>query len=532
MDNELFDLVQEEIPKMDPRLRDGWAVHQIPSFELYIHRLWKQVAKRFPPCLTYDGYRRCTPEEEFRVVSKLLKQTKSVYDIANNDVYLVKYNFSLHGKPIPDISYQYLPFLRQGSIMHIRGSKFMVSPVIADVGLSISSDNIFILMSRGKVTFRNEAINVTVDGRRQTTNMIYSQIYNVKSPVHMSRVTTIPHYLFCKFGFVQTLKNIDVDCVVLDHLNYKAADYPEEQWTKFTTPSIIVNTKAKKSLSSLVIMVPKAQVTKTVISIIGCFFRVADRFPERITLEDYDSPIIWRVLLGKLILGQEPESTILAQMNNHINSIDGYVDTMVSERVLRDGYHIDTIYDLFYIMLSDYQQLVNKWSTRPQALYGKSLLVHRYLGEDIQGGISWIFFSIEKEFNKKGDLTVSELKRTFKANLPFNKILSLNSGKAFVKSVSTASDCLIHKVTSVVTMQTECSKNSKKKDKNTTFGETQYVDPSILELGGVTNLPDRDPTGRSAFNNYAIIAPDGTILENPKFKPLLDRIYHNIRRHR
>jgi hypothetical protein len=77
-------------------------------------------------------------------------------------------------------------------------------------------------------------------------------------------------------------------------------------------------------------------------------------------------------------------------------------------------------------------------------------------------------------------------------------------------------------------MQTECGKKTSKK--GPTFGEAQYADVSIAELGGITNLPDRDPTGRSSLNMCALTDADGTLLHNPEFSEILHAAQEDIRR--
>ena len=77
-------------------------------------------------------------------------------------------------------------------------------------------------------------------------------------------------------------------------------------------------------------------------------------------------------------------------------------------------------------------------------------------------------------------------------------------------------------------MQTECGKRTSKK--GPTFGEAQYADASIAELGGITNLPDRDPTGRSSLNHMAMTDAKGTLMANPKHQHILGPAQEDIRR--
>lgn len=532
MDVELFNLVQEQMPKLNEDLANGYALKQIESNEEYIDKVWRQVELSFPPNLKYLGYRRATPAEEFRMVSSYGKQNKRIFDVAKSDVYLVQYMFALNGEPLKDVLYIYLPYLNQGGIMNIKNSKYVISPVIADVALSVCSDSIFIMMNRAKLTFRKASTYMVVDGIRKSVYMVYSQIYNTDNKKGKN-ITSLTHYLFSKYGFTQTFARVGVDVKVINRKYYNAEDFPEDKWVMCTTAeqNIQGRNNRYKEVTTLAVMVPRDKFNHVVESMVGAFFYIVDRFPSRVTVTDYDAPNIWRVLLGKFILtGSESEGKIITQINTHMASVDGYVDNMVRELLIADGYtNINDIYDLFYLLNEILPVEIARAGENIASLYGKRLVVHRYLNEDITQGISKILFAIQKEYNTKRDITQTDLKRIFRFNLPYTTILGLNSGKAFVKSVSSASDCLIHKVTSVTTMQTECGKKSGNK-KGPTFGEAQVADASIAELGGITNLPDRDPTGRSSLNVAALTDPDGTLIPNPEYADILRAAQEDIRR--
>ena len=533
MDTEVFNLVQEQLPKFNRKLAEGYALSQCESNEIFIDKVWRQVELSFPPNLKYLGFRRPTPAEEFRVVSNFGKQNKRIYDVARSDVYLVQFLFSLNGEEVKDVLYIYLPYVTQGGIMSIKNSKYVISPVIADVALSVSSDSIFIMMNRAKLTFRQTVGFMTVDGMRRTAYMVYSQIYNTDSrKSKKNNITSLAHYIFCKYGLTEGFARLGVHVKVINRKYYNAEEFPETEWVMCTTAEqhIYGRNQRYKEVTDLALMIPRDKYDQRIEAMAASFFYVVDRFPSRVTVTDYDSPALWRVLLGKFILtGSESEGKIITQINTHMSSVDGYVDNMVRELLIADGYTgINDIYDLLYLLMQIFSPEIAKSGEKIASLYGKRLVIHRYLNEDITQGISRILFAIQKEFNAKKDITQTDLKRIFRYNLPYAAILGLNSGKAFVKSVSSASDCLIHKVTSVTTMQTECGKKTSKK--GPTFGEAQYADVSIAELGGITNLPDRDPTGRSSLNMCALTDADGTLLHNPEFSGILHAAQEDIRR--
>lgn len=537
MDKSVFDAIHATMPKLNPVLANGFAVSQLQLIEEYLDLVWRQVEKDFPPGLKYAGFRRCTPKEVYDYITKASKGKTRTFDISKSSVYMVRYIFTLNGHEIPDIGYVYLPYVRRGGICTLKGSDYVISPVLADVGLSVCSDSAFVKWHRAKITFRKMSGYVTIDGVRTVTDIAHSQIYNAavkRSPV--TNTTTLPHYLFAKFGVIEAFKRIGVDVTVVSRKAFSTNDYSMDLYTSFTTPTFKHNSRSRNKdlgFSDITLVVPKNQVNATVKSMMACFFYVVDQDPVWITHEHFDQPIIWKVMLGKMVLPETGNrKKTVEHMDNHIASVDGYLDAMALEALHAIGIKgITNIYDFFYYLIDKLPEKIATVGDTISSMYGKRLTVLSYVTEDITIGISSILFDLRREINKptKKTLTDREIATIFKRCLPYGRILSLNSGKAFIKSVSSSSDCLLHKVTSVITPQTECGNGSGAK-KRPTFTEEQYAHISNIELGGITNLPDRDPTGKSSLNQMACTTPDGTLIRNPLLIEELDIVQQDIER--
>lgn len=450
---------------------------------------------------------------------------------------MVRFVFTLNGYEVPEMLYVWLPYLRPGGIMTIKGSKFVISPVVADVGLSVCSDSIFVRWHRTRLTFFKMMGYVCVDGVRTSVDMVYSQIYNNDNSKNSRyNTTTLTHYLFCRYGVNQAFKNIGVDIKAMSLREFNTHTYPPEDWVVFTTPQFQLQNRGRvkqTGRSDIALVIPRSQMSKSVTAMMAAFFYVADQHPDSITPDDYDDVKLWLVALGKMALtdGGSTLAKILEHMTIHINSVDGYLDNMALTSIKENGIEgINNVYDLFYYLNDNMPRMVAEVGGKIASMYGKRLTVLSYVAEDITMGITRILFEIQRERNKptKRSLTIADVGKIFKKQLPFPRILNLNRGKAFVKSLSTASDCMLHKVTSAITMQTECGNGGQKK--RSTFGEEQHAHISNIEVGAITNLPDRDPTGRSSLNHMAMVDQDGTIMRNPKLIDLLNDVQADIER--
>jgi hypothetical protein len=528
MDNSLFDLIDEQMPKFTPEIAEGYAVSQMANNEEYIDRLFRQIAHNFPPNIQYHSPpRRLSPLEEFNIVKASRRGgTRNIYDVAKSNVYMMAYRFSVDG--IDVIHNMYMLYVEQGGITTIKNAKFGISPVIADVALSVRGDSIFIIMNRAKLTFKKFTGSINVDGDRETTYVVWSQVYNVKSRNNM--FSTMGHYLFAKFGVMETFKRIGVDIQAIPISELSSEKYPVSKWVTVTSAGRKFGARsAFVSRSDVALLIPRHQYNHVAKTLAATFFYVADIFPDRVTIADLNSTNLWRILLGKLIFQPgDSDGKILNQINTHISSVDGYVDGLVQEWLADGGYPgIETIYDLFFLLIDIFPTAVANTSDTISSLIGKRLVVNRYVNEDIINGISNVLFAIQKQMNAKGEVKPKDLQTFLTRNLKYNQILRVNSGHSEVKSVSSASDCLLHKITSITLLQTETTSNT---NGSASFDDSKVADASILTHGAAMNLPSKDPTGRSRLPGCARIDASGTFILDPAHKEIIEEVQRKIKR--
>lgn len=543
MDFDIFTKVDQQIPKFNRDLAEGLAVSQLTRLrkltingnprvgtpnEQYVNELWELAAKSFPPELKYIGYRRVSPEEEFNIVTNKRRFGKRFYDTAKSDFYLVCYKFTLHGEPLQEVPL-YLPYVRMGGIININDAKFMISPVIADLGLSVAGDGIFLMMNRARLTFDKLVATMYINGRKVIPYVMWSQVYNVK--VKKTIKTTLPHYMFCKFGFIGTISQFGVTPIILSKTLYNEhrEQYPEEHFKICTPVGKTSGVRGRNHrVSDVVIIIPNSQWSYPVESVVAAFFYMADVFPEKIHYEDFDNPVLWRRLLGKIILGMnETEGKIINQINTHMASVDGYVDAMVTKWMDDGGYPgITTVYELFKLIISEGPRIIAEKSDNIASMYGKRYVINRYVNNDIVHGISNTFFSIQKHVTSGKELKAKDVEKIFTRHVPYGLAKLINRNHSEVKSVSTASDCLIHKVTSVTLMQTDASTSGQ----GPTYDQSKRLDMSISEAAGHSNQPSRDPSGRSGINMCVQTDEFYTILQNPETKVMMDEYQEMIKR--
>lgn len=533
MDKKLFDLVSRRMPKFNDVIVSGLATRELKYVESYVDRIMRCAMADFPPGLTYEGYRRCTPQEQLAVQTERLSG-QSTLELATSMVYMVKYFFRYNGEEMK--CYLNLPFANDAGIILIRGSVFHIAPVIADKAISVGSDNIFIPLNRDMLTFNRQLQHFYRNGERESVYVIWSPIYHVKKKTGPGAMrapvrgfTTLIHYLFAKFGVRRTFAEFANATVIVGEGDEINSDlYPPSDWVICTsTQRKPLGVRDKFYVGSNVrIAIRKDEYNLTTTNLIGGFFYIADHFPQRVRAEYVDEPNLWRILLGHLIFGGHGgEGKLLVDVDNHLKSLDGYLDNEAKLYLRSDDIYAEDIYMLFMYIIDKFSHLITQSSGTVASMYDKRLMILRYLLKDVTRGINKFMYRLNS--NTKKQLTVNDIRKTMDRFLKPDLILGINKGHGEVSSVSSPGDNMYFKITSAAIQQTDSS-GGRSRSKSSLDDPANYLHCSIAEVGSFNTPGKSSPTGRGKLNPYLRIASDGLILRDPEKQELLDRVQRRI----
>lgn len=539
MDKRLFDKIHDQMPHFNPIIADGLAVSQLPNAEAFIDQIFSSVSKGFPLGLKYDGYSRCTPKEEYDEITNK-RGTKRYCEISRSDMYLLKYMFSFNGKPLYP-RYIYLPFVNDAGTISIRGSKYIVSPVLSDRILSVEYNSIFIVLNCAKLKFERIVQHFLANNSIETVNVVWSAVHNEyrkkkgKNKPSIDACTTLAHYLFCKNGVVNTFKHYTGTNIVIGEDEITEEKYPYDKW-------VICGTVGNKPArlkeryyipTKLKIAIPIKDYNQINRSLIGAFFYVVEHFPERFKLEFFgteDEKSTWKILLGHLIFSNgSSEGDLFNKVEEHFVSLDEYIDEMDQINLDSDKIKVDNIYSLFMHVIETMPDRLLNVGNSVSSMYDKQLTILRYLLYDIRSAIVKVRFKLNKS-NAKRPLTIDDINKVMNRELPREMITSINKMHGEVTSISSPGDNKIFKITSNILMQTKSGSNSKSRSKGKVNDPSKIFHSSIAEVASFINLPQSDPTGRSRINPHIQISDDGTILRNEKYRSILDEVQLKIDR--
>jgi hypothetical protein len=539
--NSLLEHIDNSTPKVNPSVANGLVAEHLNYVEQYVDSVFRSAAIGFPQGMVYHGCKRCTPIEEYNEAIKK-KGNKSVFDVAKSDVYLMEYLFSYKDELMPDGSkyikkYLYLPYVGPGGAIHLGGSRFVISPVLADKVISIGINSVFVRLLKAKLTFNRTPHHYIANGERESIQVAWSEIYNKKAggPTLKPSVKancTMLHYLMCKYGFKESFKQFaNCDAILGDETTITNENYPSENWVICESTRMKPKGFGKNyyNHTNLRIAIAKHEYTPTVKNFIASFFYIADHFPSRIRPEYVENTRLWMTLLGLLIWSDSvSEGKLHADVSDHIASLDEYVDALVNDKLREIGFPCANIYQLFALVITKFDEWLLTSDDRVNTMYDKELSVLYYVCYDLIESIFRLYFKL-KAAGKK-DLNIKKIAGIMSIHLKPGIIYKLTREHGEVTTTSTPSDNKFFKITCLLVPQSSAGRARKKKDRVAISDPAKRLHVSIAEIGSCCALPKSEPSGRSRISPFLNISPTGLVNRNERYRDLLDNIQQKIRR--
>jgi len=534
MDAFMGPLVDADTPALNPDIANGLAVKHFKDVEKHVHLVFQSAAKGFPEGLKYLGCRRCTPPEELAIVTKK-KGSKRLYDVARSDIYMMQYLFEYKGEKL-DPRYMYLPFVGEAGSLTMGGSHFNVSPLLTDRVISVGVSSIFIRLLRDRLTFERMSQHYMIDGKRETVQVAWSQIYHKNAKMKKLRPTvkancTLMHYLLCKFGFAETFLKFGNCKPVVGGAEINKNVYPEDEWVICSSTQVKPKGCGRGFYepTQIRVAVRKEELTPMVKNMLGGFFYIADHFPTLLPPEWVESKRQWMILLGHIIFsGSINAGKLYDDIADHMTSLDEYLDSLIMVKLQDIGIHVDDIYQVFGIVIERFNDWLLSATDKVASMYEKELSILPFSLYEITSAIFKLYFKL-KAASKK-ELTAKEIVATMNLTLRTGLIFSLTKGHGEVSTISCPGDNKATKITSLLVPQSASNRQSSRKDRAVLNDPSKRLHVSVAEVGGYSNLPKSEPSGRSRINPHVKVDPKGVVLRNPAHMEMLDNVQELIRR--
>ena len=532
VDTALSLILAKDVPVLNPLISNGLAYEYMKHSEEYIDAVFVSASKGFPAGLVYNGCQRCTVHEEFALTTKK-KGTRRAIDVAKSNIYLMKYFFTFKGVPL-EPRYVFLLYVEDAGFTYLGGSRFNISPILSDRVISVGVSDIFVRLLRDRLTFKRSAHGFIMNGRKEIVQVSHSEIYHKQTYTNKIRANcTLMHYLLCKYGFTDTFLKFGQCLPIVGGAEINNNTHPEDEW--FICSSYQLKPKGcGKGLyepSHLRLAVKKSEMTPMVKNMIAGFFYVVDHFPHRIkpTHEYLDSKRLWMVLMGHIIFSSNiNEGKLYDDVNDHIMSLDDYIDTLILVKLKDIGVPVDTIYQLFAVVIEHFNDWLLGAADNVSSMYDKELSVVYYVLYEITSAIFKLHFKL-KAASKK-ELTIKEIISNMNMSLKTGAIYSITRNHGEVSTVTCSGDNKAFKITSLQVPQGNSNRLNSKKERAVLTDPSKRLHVSVAEVGNSHAITKSDPSGRSKINNCLQIGTNGVVLRNEKFRVLLDDIQASIKR--
>lgn len=530
-------LVKESTPKFNPVISRGYVTSQLRDVETYVDNILRSANKSMPEGLVFVQSRRCTPEEQYKE-SSAKKNGGMRYEFSKSDIYMVRYDFSYKGEPLKPV-FICLPFVKDGGLMKIMGSTYSVAPVLADRSISVTSRNIYVPVPRDKLLFQRMTHIFRQNGNRQMGYVFWAKLYrDDKVKVSRAKKTVdmrcaIIHYLLGKFGLGETINRLGLPQMFYG-VGYEGRDsYPSDEWTLYETDGVRQRGyKGNSAPTRLWLVCRNRDVSVLVHNFIAALFYIVDHFPDRVDEQSLDAPLRWTRLLAHCIFAsRERETVLLDLIVAHQNSVEQYVDIVATNWFKQDGLDIENFYDLIAEIFRTYPERAINAASNSTSMYGRRLLVHRYVLADIVNMIFKTVYVLQtkaKSIVDKGNIpTAADMEMVLKQKFSTRAIIKLNrSNHPEVESVSSPTQSMAYRLTTRTVLQSNISSQGGDCFDAYTMG----LDASIAEVANFYGSSKAEPTGRGVLSLYLNVGPTGNIIRDERFRDLIDSTQRLLQR--
>lgn len=533
----IVDKFHETSIRFNPRFAGGFAKHDIAKGVQYIDTVMACAQQSFPPKLLYENPEICSPEKAFDVFNIDYKGDKKyIYDFARNDFYLIQLNFNYDGARFP--IYLYMPFTDDSGVIYIRDKPFYIKPVMADPLISVSGDGLFLPLNQTKMTTRTKSHFVIKANRLLQVKIHETTIHHTLRDVQSKdnkearmRITCNAHYLFTKDGYKGAFERFKaiVQAGFSDQINLR--NYPEADWVIYSSaakdtmePQLTEDGVRKEH--NVLLAVRKSDITKDVESMVGAFFYILDLLPDVEDIAYLDDHAWWVVKMGKIILGNDEDHRILMKkMGSHYKTIDTYIDPMAISLMRDNDIFITDVYGYLEWGISNFDIYRNRPESNQSTMYGKYLMVNRYVFKPIREAI---FLAIYELRQKKADkLTLRDIQTKLRSRLKPDLIMRINSNCPNVGAVISSTDSRLLKMGLEIVPQDNMRIKKVNKTPKMLRNPKWRWDRSYIDVGGFNSMSKHEPVGKDIGNVDLNVGLDGKLGTQEEHEAILNSVTRN-----
>lgn len=519
IDIALQQLITDSLPKVNKTITSGLATEQLSSVEDEINRVFICASESFPPGLKYICIKRCTPLEQYLEITRPLQPSKT-FDLAKSNVFMIKLYLSFKGVELRPF-YMFLPFAEPGNLTFIKGTQYMIMPVLGGKIFNVETSSIYMPIPRTRLGFLQFAYSCMKNNNMIHNSVIYSYLhYGLTKNERSNLKPTLMHYILANYGLTDTFKllfglDIKVGNEELFNLN-------PEQWIIYSSSkSITGNDKLLTNVPSIKIAIPTKQKFKLLDSVMCSLFYILDNSSyDYRTYSELDNPKLWLFLLSRFIFKDAThEKKQFDKMNEHLISVTKFMDPITKKVLSLDNIFCNTIFDLFKYIIIHFQDILIH--NDPGSMYNKQLATTKYILYPVIYNIFTVMYGLQ---SLPENLLTHEKITSMILKLLSKNIITKTDGHGELVPFTPASDCMLYATTLTCIPYSDAVNTGDGRKKKTLNISANLLHPSQAEGGCIRWITKSGPTGRNKINPFLNISREGIIIPNDKLKKSLNEV--------
>ena len=511
MHKKMFELTLEETTKYT-LAADGLSYIMMKEAPAYLDKIWRSAAKGFPPNVRYlePGCQRVPPNEEAKLMIRKFKNA-SIMELAPTDCYFLRFSigFTPEGED-EELVYSVIfkvPFVRRGNRSRIEGVYRTMSPSLGDNVFSLSAKSLFVDVTKNNFHVERFTSSYFEGERLRTCSNFWSKLHSMQKISNNIPKSLLALYFFCELGVVKTFARFGVEVMIK-----REEELPKggvAGWTVCRTSGERPCAQKVAYDIDIVLLVKDSDLTNSTRLMVASFFYLVDNyFPRMKALSYLEDCYFWRNILGLIIHHDNPmgEVGLTEKVERHLWTVRQYVDIIIIEKLAADGIFVEDYLDLFQHIILTYQaRWVNPDSS---SLYGKRLLVHETLLNNIVYDITNFLFSLQRS-----PLTISSFEKALKKCRmdAFYDNSREKKVREDINIIDNPSDSYVFENSTKIVQRSKESKDS---------GSKMHV--SLAEFCAPSCQTKSDPTGGSFINPRALVDQHGVMKRRENFREFLD----------
>jgi len=521
MDILLRKTIEKHGLKINPVIGNGLARPYIKTLPDYLSEVFKSAMATLPEELdfVYKGWRKLTPMEDFYNGINS-SATKNIIDISTNYLYKVEFGFEYNGVEINRVIA--LPYVDRGGYLKLSDAHYCLTPVLSEYPVSPSPGEVFIRILRDKINVKKMYRNILINGVKTGVQVLHGRTYKLVHKVN--EVIPIVLYGLLKYGLHGLLQRQFNTTPIVMFTDSSIPENIRENYTEYTTTGLKPSTLQVLNYQkhNVSVFIKTEDVTPTLEIYMGSLIYSLDMSPMyannliRVAKEgkpittnfDYthidDESLFWLTLLGKIIFKNKfTLDRIQVDVLEHINILNGYLDSVVKERLLDIDIKVEDFYELLIWSMDNFNDLVMNQDVYSSKLDNRYIDSPYYILYTLIVGVNKSFLEI-KRAHARNKISENEITRQFNKFLSTRKIYSIVKSSKMnlsITPVESDGDNILFKMSSVLEDQSRGAGVSRSK-KNAFPFNARSIHAEDVIFGSGLHLLKKSPTPRWRVNMF------------------------------